>query len=193
MVAKDSVKSRLDRDDVGLSFTEFSYMLLAGVRLLATQRRPRLHAATGRLGPVGQHHDGHRVDPQGDRSLAPPGSPRRCCCAPTAEVRQVRGRRRPHLAGRLADVALRDAPVPVEHRGRHDARRCCVSSPSSTTRPSSSSTRRRAPPQERRAQRALANAVVALVHGDDAAAKAERAGEALFQPRRSPNSTRRRS
>src|ERR1019366_4649016 len=28
MVAKDSVKSRLERDDVGLSFTEFSYMLL---------------------------------------------------------------------------------------------------------------------------------------------------------------------
>jgi tyrosyl-tRNA synthetase len=37
-------------------------------------------------------------------------------------------------------------------------------------------------PQERRAQRALAREVVALVHGDEAAAKAERAGEALFQP-----------
>jgi tyrosyl-tRNA synthetase len=35
-------------------------------------------------------------------------------------------------------------------------------------------------PQERRAQRALANAVVALVHGDDAQRAAERAGEALF-------------
>src|SRR6202453_2592377 len=28
MIAKESVKSRLDRDGVGLSFTEFSYMLL---------------------------------------------------------------------------------------------------------------------------------------------------------------------
>lgn len=28
MLAKDSVKSRLDRDDVGISYTEFSYMLL---------------------------------------------------------------------------------------------------------------------------------------------------------------------
>ena len=28
MIAKESVKSRLDRDDVGLSFTEFSYILL---------------------------------------------------------------------------------------------------------------------------------------------------------------------
>jgi tyrosyl-tRNA synthetase len=35
-------------------------------------------------------------------------------------------------------------------------------------------------PQERQAQRALASAVVALVHGDDAAWSAERAGEALF-------------
>jgi tyrosyl-tRNA synthetase len=37
-------------------------------------------------------------------------------------------------------------------------------------------------PQERRAQRALANAVVTMVHGEDAARSAERAGEALFQP-----------
>jgi tyrosyl-tRNA synthetase len=35
-------------------------------------------------------------------------------------------------------------------------------------------------PKERRAQRALANEVVAMVHGDAAAKNAERAGEALF-------------
>jgi tyrosyl-tRNA synthetase len=35
-------------------------------------------------------------------------------------------------------------------------------------------------PQERRAQRASANAIVTMVHGEDAAARAERAGEALF-------------
>jgi tyrosyl-tRNA synthetase len=38
----------------------------------------------------------------------------------------------------------------------------------------------RAKPQERRAQRALALEVVTLVHGHDAAKKAERASEALF-------------
>jgi tyrosyl-tRNA synthetase len=38
----------------------------------------------------------------------------------------------------------------------------------------------RTAPQERRGQRALANAVVSLVHGEDAARQAERAGEALF-------------
>ena len=37
-----------------------------------------------------------------------------------------------------------------------------------------------AAPQERRAQRALANAVVAMVHGEGAATKAERASAALF-------------
>ena len=41
MVAKDSVKSRLDRDDVGLSFTEFSYMLLQAYDFL------RLHVDHG--------------------------------------------------------------------------------------------------------------------------------------------------
>jgi tyrosyl-tRNA synthetase len=35
-------------------------------------------------------------------------------------------------------------------------------------------------PQERRAQRALANAVVELVHGPEAASNAERVGDALF-------------
>ena len=35
-------------------------------------------------------------------------------------------------------------------------------------------------PQERRAQHALANAVVALVHGESAQRQAQRAGEALF-------------
>ena len=38
----------------------------------------------------------------------------------------------------------------------------------------------RTAPQERRAQRAVANDVVALVHGEEAARLAERAGEALF-------------
>jgi tyrosyl-tRNA synthetase len=38
----------------------------------------------------------------------------------------------------------------------------------------------RTAPQERRAQRAAANAIVTLVHGEDAALRAERAGEALF-------------
>ena len=38
----------------------------------------------------------------------------------------------------------------------------------------------RTDPQARRAQRALANAVVAMVHGEDAAVRSERAGEALF-------------
>jgi tyrosyl-tRNA synthetase len=40
MIAKESVKSRLDRDDVGLSFTEFSYMLLQAYDFL------RLHLDT---------------------------------------------------------------------------------------------------------------------------------------------------
>jgi tyrosyl-tRNA synthetase len=38
----------------------------------------------------------------------------------------------------------------------------------------------KAVPHERRAQRAAANAIVSMVHGDEAARNAERAGDALF-------------
>ncbi len=39
MLAKDSVKSRLDRTDAGLSYTEFSYMLLQGYDFVHLNRR----------------------------------------------------------------------------------------------------------------------------------------------------------
>ena len=41
MIAKEAVRSRLDRDDVGISFTEFSYMLLQAYDFL------RLHLDQG--------------------------------------------------------------------------------------------------------------------------------------------------
>ncbi len=46
MIAKDTVKSRLDRDDVGLSFTEFSYMLLQAC-VIATQSYYTVPLRTG--------------------------------------------------------------------------------------------------------------------------------------------------
>lgn len=39
MLAKDSVKSRIDRDDVGISFTEFSYALLQAYDFLELSRK----------------------------------------------------------------------------------------------------------------------------------------------------------
>ena len=47
----------------GISFTEFSYMLLQANDYDVLHQRARLRAADRRLGPVGQHHRRHRPDP----------------------------------------------------------------------------------------------------------------------------------
>ena len=61
--AKESVKRRLESEE-GISYTEFSYLAAAGLRLSRAVRSFRLHAADGRQRSVGQHHRGHRSDPQ---------------------------------------------------------------------------------------------------------------------------------
>ena len=69
MLAKESVRARVESED-GISFTEFSYMLLQANDYDVLHQRARLRAAGRRLGPVGQHHRRHRPDP------APTGRPR---------------------------------------------------------------------------------------------------------------------
>ena len=66
MLQKESVSRRLESED-GISFTEFSYLAAAGVRLPAAVRSVRLHAADGRQRPVGQHHGRHRSHSQAAR------------------------------------------------------------------------------------------------------------------------------
>ena len=70
MLTKDSVRSRLERTDGGLSYTEFSYMLLAGLRFRASPRALRLRVAGRRQRPVGQHHGRHRPGPAAPRRAA---------------------------------------------------------------------------------------------------------------------------
>ena len=181
MVAKESVKSRLERDDVGLSFTEFSYMLLQAYDFL---RLNVDHGCTLQLGGS---------DQWGNITMG------------TELIRKATGRT---AAGLTSPLLLRgdgtkfgksesggniwldasmtspfemhqfllnsdDAMTPILVRFftflDHDTIRELDAATLSS-------------PQERRAQRALANAVVELVHGEDAARRAERAGEALFQP-----------
>ena len=181
MVAKESVKSRLDRDDVGLSFTEFSYMLLQAYDFL---RLNVDHDCTLQLGGS---------DQWGNITMG------------TELIRKVTGR---SAAGLTSPLLLRsdgqkfgksesganiwlDASLtsPYEmHQFLLNTEDATVATllrfftfldhDSISSLDEATSTA----PQERRAQRALANAVVTLVHGEDAARKAERAGEALFQP-----------
>ena len=180
MVAKESVKSRLDRDDVGLSFTEFSYMLLQAYDFL---RLNLDHDCTLQLGGS---------DQWGNITVG------------TELVRKVTG----HQAhGLTSPLLLRaDGQKFGKSEGGNDRvwLDATLTSPfafhqfllnaDDATCPTllrfftfldheeilELDEATRAKPQERRAQRALANAVVTLVHGEEAAGKAEMAGEALF-------------
>ena len=58
----DSVKLRLEREQA-LSFLEFNYMCLQAYDFVELTQAPRLHAADGRLGPVGQHRHRRRSRP----------------------------------------------------------------------------------------------------------------------------------
>jgi tyrosyl-tRNA synthetase len=180
MVAKDSVKSRLDRDDVGLSFTEFSYMLLQSYDFL---RLNLDHGCTLQLGGS---------DQWGNITMG------------IELVRKVAGA---SAYGLTSPLLLRgDGKKFGKTEGGNERvwLDATMTSPFALHQYLLNSDDDSTPqmlrfftfldherileldealktaPQERQAQRALANAVVALVHGEAAALSAEKAGEALF-------------
>ena len=77
MVAKESVRARMESEH-GISFTEFSYMLLQANDFRWLYEHHGVRAADGRLRPVGQHHRRHRPDPPHARRHASTASPGRC-------------------------------------------------------------------------------------------------------------------
>ena len=113
MMAKESVKRRLGGDE-GISFTEFSYLLLQAYDYLVAARSHRLHAADGRQRSVGQHRRRQRLDPEGARREgARPGDAAGDDLV-GYEVRQDRSRN--GVARSRADVAVPLLPVLAEHR-----------------------------------------------------------------------------
>ncbi|HEY5120979.1 MAG TPA: tyrosine--tRNA ligase [Acidimicrobiales bacterium] len=181
MVAKDSVKSRLDRDDVGLSFTEFSYMLLQAYDFL---RLNVDHDCTLQLGGSDQWGNitmgTELIRKSTGRSAAGLTSPLLLRADGTKFGKSESGANiwldasltspfEMHQFLLNADDAMTPALLRFFTFLDHDT----ILDLDEATKSA---------PQERRAQRALANAVVALVHGETAALKAERAGEALFAP-----------
>ncbi len=180
MIAKESVKSRLDRDDVGLSFTEFSYILL-------------------------QSYDFLRLNIDYDCTLQLGGSDQWGNITMGAEL--VRKMTAKNVAGLTSPLLLR---ADGQKFGKSEGGNERVWLDASLTSPFAFyqfllnsdddmtpallrfftfldhdvilelDEATRTAPQERRAQRALANAVVSFVHGVEAAQNAERAGEALF-------------
>ncbi|HUX03593.1 MAG TPA: tyrosine--tRNA ligase [Acidimicrobiales bacterium] len=180
MIAKESVRSRLDRDDVGLSFTEFSYMLLQAYDFLRLNEE---YDCTVQLGGS---------DQWGNITMG------------TELVRKVTGAT---AFGLTVPLLLR---ADGQKFGKSDKGNERVWLDAALTTPfamhqfllnsddvvtpqllrfftflSHEEIRElddaiKHSPQERRAQRALANEIVTMVHGADAARSAERAGEALF-------------
>ena len=180
MIAKESVKSRLDRDDVGLSFTEFSYMLMQAYDFL------RLHLdfdCTLQLGGSDQWGNitmgTELVRKKTGDSVSGMTSPLLLRADGKKFGKSEGGNERVWLDATMTSpfelhqylLNVDDETVPALLRFftflEHDV--ILELDDATMSRP-----------EERRGQRALANAVVALVHGDDDAANAQRAGEALF-------------
>jgi len=180
MIARESVKSRLERPDVGISFTEFSYMLLQAYDFL------RLHIDHGcslQIGGsdqwgniVGGAELVRRVSGGAAYGLT---SPLLVDSAGNKYGKTTTGNQNLWLDDSLTSafqlhqflLNAEDELTPTLVRFftflDHDE----IASLDQSIRDE---------PQKRRAQRTLANEVVELVHGSNAARAAERAGEVMF-------------
>jgi tyrosyl-tRNA synthetase len=174
------VKSRLEREDVGISFTEFSYMLLQAYDFL---RLYQDHDCSLQLGGS---------DQWGNITMG------------TELIRKVTGGQAAGLTSPLVTKADGTKFGKSEGGTEKVWLDANLTSPFAfhqfllNTDDATTSTLLRfftflshdeileleeatsSRPQERRAQRAIANAIVSMVHGDEAQRAAERAGEALF-------------
>jgi tyrosyl-tRNA synthetase len=180
MIAKDTVKSRLDRDDVGLSFTEFSYMLLQAYDFL---RLNLDHDCTLQLGGSDQWGNitvgtelvrkatGHSADGVTTPLLLRADGQKFGKSDITNEHVWLDASMTSPFAMHQFLLNADDVAAPLMLRYFTFLDHETILEIDEATRVA---------PQERRAQRAAANAIVALVHGADAAERAERAGEALF-------------
>ena len=113
MLQKESVNRRLESEE-GISYTEFSYLLLQARDFLELFDRYRLHAADGRQRSVGQHHRRHRLDSQAAQQE---GARPRVAADDDGVGREVRQDRGGHgLAGCGANLAVPLLPVLAEHR-----------------------------------------------------------------------------
>jgi tyrosyl-tRNA synthetase len=179
MMAKESVKSRLDRDDVGLSFTEFSYMLLQAYDFL---RLNLDYGCTLQLGGSDQWGNitmGTELVRKSTGSSADGLTSPLLLRADGSKFGKSEGGEQVWLdAARTSPFKMHQFLLNSDDQVATALLRWFTFLDHETILELDALTQMT--PQERRAQRALANEVVAMVHGSDAAARAERAGEALF-------------
>ena len=180
MIAKESVKSRLAREDVGISYTEFTYMLLQAYDFY------RLHEDYGCTLQMGGSDQWGNITMGTELIRKMSGASAYGVTSPLLVRSDGRkfgksesGNERIWLdATRTSPFALHQFLLNVEDELAPTLLRYFTFLDHDTIRALDDAVATR--PQERAAQRALANAVVEFVHGANAASSAERAGEALF-------------
>jgi tyrosyl-tRNA synthetase len=179
MIAKEAVKSRLDRDDVGISFTEFSYMLLQAYDYL------RLHVDQGCTLQLGGSDQWGNITAGCELVRKVTGGIASALTSPLLlrsngqKFGKSEGGEQVWLDPQLTSpFKMYQFLLNSEDDLTPSLLRFFTFLDHATILELDESIE--TAPQERRAQRALANAVVTMVHGEDAAAKADRASEALF-------------
>lgn len=180
MIAKESVKSRLDREDVGLSFTEFSYMLMQAYDFLRLAQDQDCSLQLGGSDQWGNITMGtelvRRVTGRVVHGVTSP-----LLLRPDGQKfgKSEGGNDRVWLDASLTSpFALHQFLLNTEDSMVPELLRYFTFLDHDVIRELDEATLTK--PQERLAQRALANAVVAFVHGERSAEHAQRAGEALF-------------
>ena len=180
MIAKEAVKSRLSRDDVGISFTEFSYSLLQSYDFL------RLHLDYGCTLQVGGSDQWGNITMGAELVRKVAGATAYGLTLPL--LLRADGRKFGKSESGNESVWLDSARTTPFAMHQFLLNSDDVVTPQllryytflSHEEISELDGAIASAPQERRAQRVLANHVVAMVHGDAAAQSAERAGRALF-------------
>ena len=181
-----SVNRMLDREAVavrlattGISFTEFSYVLLQSNDYLRAAPPVRLHAPARRQRPVGQHHRRLRAHPPGRRR-------RGCTRSPRPLITKADGTKFGKTEGGSVwlDPAMTSPYAFYQYWLNADDRdvasllRMFSFRSREEIEALEAATAER--PQAREAQRALAEEVTTLVHGEAACAQAIAASRALF-------------
>ena len=178
MIAKDSVKSRLDRPDVGISYTEFTYMLLQAYDFLHLYQT---HDCTLQLG--GSDQWGNIT--MGAELVRKAASGNAAGLTSPLLVKSDGTKFGKSESGAIYLDPEMTSPFAMHQFLLNTEDDLVISLLKSFSFLShdeinelATSTSER--PQERQAQRRLANEVVAFVHGSDVAEATEKAGRALF-------------
>lgn len=180
MIAQEAIRSRLERPDVGISYTEFSYLLLQSYDFL------RLHLDLGCTVQLGGSDQWGNI--VGGVSLVRRVTGHTVHGFTHPLLTRADGSKFGKSDGTDDHVWLdanRTSPFQMYQRLLNTEDEAVGTmlrwfTLLSRERIEELDAQRASAPAERASQRALAHAIVALVHGDGAADAAERAGRALF-------------